>query len=143
MTHVSGLCNQKVSAPAILVRSEQPETNQSQMSVGTVKSMGSSEGSSSVKTLTDSDSLTTLEQQHSPNPAGAAAATGGGGGESLYVRHTTSGSVDSEGFHSMTGEDTEMEQDWMAWSKEVSYFLVMVMSVEVVHASPVNASPSQ
>ena len=128
--HINAQRDEKFSAPAILVRTltskESPDQNctaetfemdQSLASVETVTSVVLGQDSSSVKTLTDSDSQTAMVHRHSPNPAGAAAAAVGGGS---YVRHTTSSSVESEGFHSMSGEDMEMEQDLMTWSKEVS-----------------------
>lgn len=77
--------------------------------------------SSSLHTLTDRDiaesSDVVKEQRFSPNPAGAASAS------SSHVRHTTCGSVESEGFHSVTSDEgnlEELQQDWNQWSKEVS-----------------------
>lgn len=82
--------------------------------------------SSSVHTLTDAsaaaDLLSNKEQRFSPNPAGAASAASGS-----HVRHTTSSSVESEGFHSINSEDTSlddlMHQDWSQWSKEVRTYV--------------------
>ena len=79
--------------------------------------------SSSLHTLTDRDAVPesadiVKDQRFSPNPAGAASAVCGS-----HVRHTTCGSVESEGFHSVTsGDEGNMEeQDWSQWSKQVSF----------------------
>lgn len=82
--------------------------------------------SSSLHTLTDRSGDVAAEhvdvareQRFSPNPAGAASAS-----SSSHVRHTTCGSVESEGFHSVTSEEGNVEdllqQDFSQWSKEVS-----------------------
>ena len=71
--------------------------------------------SSSVKTLTGMDLCSReTRESGSPNPASAV------GGHS---RHTTCGSVESEGFGSITSEELSLEDlahiDWSHWSKEV------------------------
>ena len=138
---VDGRTNQKMSAPAILMRTLNPNggagsdekssegelSDPAETSAGSPLTKCSSGGgdSSSVKTLTESDdrpvmdstSLDIADQRHSPNPAGAAAASVGGGG-GAHVRHTTASSVESEGFHSMASEDLGGE-GWMTLPKEV------------------------
>lgn len=80
--------------------------------------------SSSLHTLTDvtvetSSVVGGREQRFSPNPAGAGAASA----TVSHIRHTTCDSVESEGFHSVTSEDMNLEdlshQDWSQWSKQV------------------------
>ena len=129
--------SQKSSAPAVLIRtltSEEGSTEKGQCSESgcdrdslaesAVSTQSNDNSSSSVATLTNSGERVVLEsavdQRHSPNPAGATASPGvGEGPASAHVRHTTSSSVESDGFHSMSGEEVAAE-DWSMLTKEVS-----------------------
>jgi len=103
--------HQKVSAPAILMRTSQKDA----MTTNKAESTPSDDGEGSVTTLTSSNSHPTaeslpsndasLDQRHSPNPAGAAAHHSSGEGQGQHTRQTTASSVESDGFHSMSSED--------------------------------------
>ena len=114
---------QKTSAPGLLMFAQKHEVSTSDdkitdedqkkpdILIRVRTATMTSADSSSIQTLTDTDSRVVAEQRHSPNPAAATAASGS------HVRHTTSSSVESEGFHSVTSED----EDMALWSKEVCY----------------------
>lgn len=146
-----------MSAPELLIRAQEERglSQQPDVDAGQVEEAGqdasmmpevlirvrtatmTSTDSSSLRTLTDDNANSAdlvKEQRFSPNPAGAASVSGS------HVRHTTSSSVESEGFHSVTSEDMAMEDKGLHhWSKAVSqpYIHIFIQLSIVCPTTPI------